>query len=247
MLLCLVLPVLASAQDPGPDLDERSAQVLRQMSDYLGAQHEFGYEASVSYEVVQESGRKLEFEISGDVSVRRPDHVRVRLDRDGARKQIFYDGKRLTVFLEQENAYGQNELTGTIDDMLTYVRNELGTNLPLMDLLYSDVWELLQERVDLGFYVGEYHVDGVPCHHLALSNESVDAQIWVQSAGPPVPRKLVLTFRGLPGAPERTARITNWNLVARHEKGHFTFSPPRGADRITIVPQLPFPVAGEGR
>ena len=197
--------------------------------------------------MVQESGRKLEVDVTGEITVRRPAHVRVRLDRDGARKQLFYDGKLLTLLLERENAYSQEEVPGAIDDMLAFVRDKMGTNLPLMDLLYSDVWSLLQKRVDFGFYVGENSVDGVPCHHLALSNESVDAQIWVQSAGPPVPRRMVLAFRALPGAPKRTARITNWDQVARHEDAYFAFSPPQGAEKITFVPQLPFPVAGEGR
>ena len=58
VLLPLLLSCLAGAagaQEPAPKLDERTATVLRQMSDYLAGQQEFTYAATVTYEVVQES------------------------------------------------------------------------------------------------------------------------------------------------------------------------------------------------
>ena len=66
--------------------------------------------------------------------------------------------------------------------------------------------------VTQGFVVGKAVVEGVRCDHLAFRAPHVDWQIWIQEGKEPLPRKLVITTRDQPNAPQFSVVVTKWNL-----------------------------------
>ena len=83
--------------------------------------------------------------------------------------------------------------------------------------------------------VGRHGVDGVPCHHLAFSQESIDWQIWIEDGPQPVPRKLVITYKTEPGSPQYVARLSNWDFEPRFSKQYFEFEVPADAGEIEFL------------
>ena len=57
-----------------------------------------------------------------------------------------------------------------------------GMVIPLADFLYSDVYDRLMGSVQRGVYLGVHDVDGIPCHHLAFEQETIDWQLWIDAA-----------------------------------------------------------------
>ena len=66
-------------------------------------------------------------------------------------------------------------------------------------------------RTTKGGFVGRETIDGVRCAHLSYSDEFVDVQVWVPSAGQPLPRRVRLVYKA-PGAPAARIDFARWDL-----------------------------------
>jgi hypothetical protein len=90
----------------------------------------------------------------------------------------------------------------------------------------------LTSPADFGVYVGLHEVDGVLCHHLALANDFLEWQIWVDAGKEALPRKMVINYKDEPGEPQYTARFLSWNLSVELPDDLFHFTPPEGAQEL---------------
>ena len=93
--------------------------------------------------------------------------------------------------------------------------------------------------VTQGFVVGKGVVEGVRCDHLAFRAPHVDWQIWIQEGKEPLPRKLVITTRDQPNAPQFSVVVTKWNLKPVFTPQTFAFRAPSGreAGRVPAAPE----------
>jgi hypothetical protein len=90
--------------------------------------------------------------------------------------------------------------------------------------------------VTQGFVVGKGVVEGVRCDHLAFRAPHVDWQIWIQEGKEPLPRKLVITTRDQPNAPQFSIEMTKWNLKPVFTPQTFAFRAPSGARQVEFLP-----------
>jgi hypothetical protein len=63
----------------------------------------------------------------------------------------------------------------------------------------------------------------VPCNHLAFVDKNVDWQIWIEDGQRKVPRKIVLTYKKIPGSPQFIAILKDW--IFDQPFSHFLFKP----------------------
>ena len=115
---------------------------------------------------------------------------------------------------------------------------QYGVTVPMADLLYADVATVLTQGATAGHYVGLHSVGKYRCHHLAFAMDTLDWEIWVQQGDPPLPRKLVITYKQRPGTPRYQATFTRWELSHAHEPGWFDFRVPSGAKEIQMTPMI---------
>jgi hypothetical protein len=99
----------SSASEPQAS---RSQQVARErlsgMATYLATLPGFEVTLVGSYDAVQESGQKIEFNEVRAVAVSRPDKLRVEQRRsDGVLDLVVFDGKTMTVFSGEAGVYAQ--------------------------------------------------------------------------------------------------------------------------------------------
>ncbi|MHC5006291.1 MAG: DUF2092 domain-containing protein [Planctomycetota bacterium] len=228
----------ASAQATGgrSRVEPRADRVLREMSEYLGTAREFTFHADVTYDVVPTRGPMVQYGGTADLAVRRPDRMYVNYSGDRRRSRAYIDGRTFTFYGMALNVYATTEVPAGLDAAIDHVFETFGVSVPIADLVYSDPYAILTENAESGFWVGRHPVDGTPCHHLAFSQETIDWQIWIEDGPRPVPRKLVVTHKLDPGAPQYTARLTGWDLQPRLSDHCFQFDPPVGADRIEFLP-----------
>ncbi len=230
------LPALAAEGPEKPMIDTRADQVLRQMSDHLGALQQFTFHAENTTDTLLTSGQKLQFAFAVDAAVRRPDRLRALVEGDNQNKKFFYDGKSVVLLDTDSNYYGKLEGKATMDETLDYALNAFALKAPLSELLYSNAYRKLTENVETGFYLGLHRVHGVQCHHLAFTQQDMDWQLWIENGEKPWPRKLVITAKRVAGAPQFTALISNWETGSELPDPTFTFVAPEGSEMIEFLP-----------
>lgn len=234
VLLLAVAPVGAHAQGKAnPEIDENAMSILKRMANFLSRTQGFSVTAEIGYDAVQNSGQKIEFGSTREITIRRPDRVRMDVqDRDGSKSGFIFDGKDISVFNTKPNVYAIASKPGTLDAAFDYFTEQLDMLLPLSNLFSSDLPKVLPDMVGSIRYVDESTIAGVPCDHLAARNEKVDFQIWISKGDKPQPRRLLITYRHEEGQPQFWANFVEWNLSPQIPDSLFAFTPLKGAEKI---------------
>jgi hypothetical protein len=217
------------------DLKEMLVE-LKRSSDFLAAQKSFRFDAHLGFDVVQSTGQKLEFGGSRKVTVRRPDRIRVEAEsRAGNETTLTFDGKTISIDLTNEKAYVSVEKPGTLDAAIDYLVDDLGVPAPFADLLYSDFFSGVADRIESGFIVGESTIGKCECLHLAFSTQDIDVQMWVEDGDRPLPYRVVITYKEAEGSPQFWGQFLNWDLSVDTPDSLFTYSPPEDAELLPVT------------
>jgi hypothetical protein len=225
-----------TAAEEASGIDAHADRILREMSDYLRTADEFTFRGNVTYDSVLTTGEKLQYEGTVSVAVRRPDRLNAKFTGDERQRHFFLDGGYFTLYDVAAGIYAVTEVPPEIDAAVDRIFEEYGFSVPAADLVYADPYSVLTESVEAGSLVGRHSVDGTPCHHLAFTQDAIDWQIWIEDGPRPVPRKLVITYKDRPGAPQYAERMSDWNFQPRLSDHYFQFHPPEGAHEIEFLP-----------
>jgi hypothetical protein len=243
----LVGPVYAEESEPEPAIDPEAIAILQRALAPISAAKSLRVKARKLFDVVQPSGQKLQFGSWNTSTLRRPDRVAVAVDQDdGRQRRLYYDGETLTMHDVVDGVYTQFPVPTTLDETLDFLELEVGAVIPLADLFYSDLSSLGSAASEASV-VGTSRVVDWRCDHLAFRGESLDFQAWVEQGEVPRLRKLVITYREQPGAPQFGAVFTSWELGVDAPDALFEFSPPEGVERIPTLARPRGPAAEDAR
>jgi hypothetical protein len=223
----IIVTPCAQAQDAG--------KILKAMSDYVTAQKSASISFDSDIEVVTSELQKIQFTSSGQVLLSRPDKVRATRTGGYADVELVFDGKTVTVFGKNINAFAQADSPGTVDQLVDGIRDQHNITMPGADLLLSRVYDELTAEVVDAKHIGQGVIDGVECEHLAFRSADLDWQIWVETGARPIPRKYVITSKHVTGAPQYTVRIKEWKTDVPAAADAFVFKPPADAKRVEFV------------
>ena len=226
----------AMAEAKAADKAEALA-VLKRASDFLAKQKELSFEAELGFDAVQSTGQKLEFGGTRKITVRRPDRLHVEAaSRSGDRRTLRFDGEHFSIDLPEEHAYVSLKRPGTLNELIDYLTDDVGVPAPLHDLIYRDFYASIVDRIESGLIVGETTIGATRCQHLALSSNVLDFQIWIASGDRPLPARIVITHKQEEESPQFWARIHTWNLDPPTPDALFAFTPPEGAEQLSVRP-----------
>lgn len=234
IMLFILTPFILNAAEP-PAVDPKADRLLKQMSDYLAAREQFVIQAEATHEKLLDSGQKLMFVNQVTVSVKRPSRFYVHRKGMIRDQEIFYDGKKLTLFGRTAKFFATAPAPSTIDEALDYATETLGLSAPGGDLFYSDIYKGLVDDIISGEYVGLTDIGGVPCHHLAFRGAEVDWQLWIEDGDKPLPRRYVITSKWLTAAPQYTLTIRSWDTTMKIPEKRFQFTVPEGVSQIDFL------------
>jgi hypothetical protein len=235
-LAALAVGALAVQAQPA-GIDPAAQRLLKASTDFLASQKQFSAETRNTLEVVLKSGQKVEFNHQARLSVQRPNKLSAKRTGDLVDQVFVYDGKSLTLHNPQDKVYAQVPAPDALEGMLEFARTQLDIVAPAGDLLDKNAYGILMDGVTDGFVVGKAVIEGVRCDHLAFRAPHVDTQIWVQEGTQPLPRKMVITTRDLPNAPQFAVTVTKWNLKPTFGAQTFSFTPPAGAKKVDFLPR----------
>jgi hypothetical protein len=236
-----LVPILVAAPvNARSDADQRAAKRVEAMASFLAKAPRLSVTADSTYDVVQNSGQKIEFGELRVMTLRRPDRVRIEATRrDGARRGLVFDGKQLAAFDLDQKVYATVAKEGTTDAAFDYIKNDLDMRLPLSDLLASNLPQKISDMLGSARLVGEETVNGVATDHVALRGDTADLQLWIARDGDPLPQRLVITYRLAEGQPQYEANFNGWNLTPDVPDSAFTFTPAAGAQEIPFLVPRP--------
>jgi len=229
MALCLVTGTALA--------DETKSQLLG-MAKKLAETKQFSVTMHMGYDVVQESGQKIEFSEIRKTTIDRPNHMRVHSEQsDGDMSQFIFDGKAITLFNASENVYAQTDRPGDLDSAIRYAVSKMGIRVPLARILLTTFpaeLERLTVEVD---YVEHNTLGTIPTDHIAGQLEDIDYQIWI--AEDLLPRRILMTYKNAPGQPQFWAEFSDWNLKPEISAETFIFKPPKEAEKIlSLLPAI---------
>jgi hypothetical protein len=220
---------------PAPaNIDPRADEVLRKMSAALGAARSFSFRGETVMDEPVAPGQLAQFSRQVRVLVRRPDGILLQSRQGEDTWVLWYQGPNLTLLDKTAKTYAATQVPPRIEDMLEDIAAKDGLTLPLADLLFPDPYKVLTAQVQTGKYVGLHEVDGVKCHHLLFIQEFLDWQIWVDAGKEPVPRKVVIDYKTVPGRPSFAALLKDWNLSASAGNEEFKPTLPQGATQVEL-------------
>ncbi|HEX9172549.1 MAG TPA: DUF2092 domain-containing protein [Telluria sp.] len=227
-------PAVAAPPAAGSEaIDPQAISALEHMGAYLRTLRAFEVAARSTTENVMDDGMKLQFDGRAQLKVRRPDRLRVDIFTDRKQRQIYYDGKAVTVYGPRVKYYATVAAPPTLGATIQVLTKKYGIELPLADLFYWGTDQAPLAEITAARYIGPATVDGKPADQYAFRQEGVDWQVWIQQGKTPLPLKMAITSREQPAAPTHSAWL-HWNLAPRLSEATFAFKPPPGAMKIVM-------------
>jgi len=229
---------------PPPDftLEPKAMDILKAACGRLAAAKSMTFTAVVSYESPSRLGTPLVYTTKSEVSLQRPNKLKVITSGDGPASEFYYDGKTMTAFEPTANLAAVADAPPTIDATLQAAYDSAALYFPFTDVIVADPYKDVADGLKLAFYIGQSQiVGGTKTDMIAYANENVFAQMWV-GAEDKLPRMVRAVFRQDPARMRHQLELSNWQLDTTVAVDAFTSAKVGSATRIQFArpdPQLP--------
>ena len=198
---------------PAPLLIEaRAMDMIKATSARLAAAKSMSFTAIVNVEFPSRLGPPLAYAVRYDVSMQRPDKLKIVQSGAGPASEFYYDGKAILAYAPAEDLVAVADAPPTIDGALKTTYDVAGTYFPFTDLLVADPNAALAADVIHAFYIGPSNaVGGVPTEAIAWASKDVFLQMWIGSEDK-LPRRIRAMFANDPLKLRHDMELSNWKL-----------------------------------
>lgn len=233
---------LATGTCPGqstaaaPSIDPQAEKIMQTMNAQKKKDISASLEIVDTMDEVTEAGQKIQYSHVRKLVVSEPKRFWIESTGDITNTTMWKDDTTLTLLDRGANAYAQAPAPGTIDETMDMLLDTYGVTTPLADLLSDDLYSVLMKNVSSCRYLGLHSADGTQCRHIAATQKNIDWQIWIDAGDTPQLRKIVITYKQKPGAPQYTALLKSIHEVSQLPEDTFAFKAPEGAQKIPLLP-----------
>jgi hypothetical protein len=248
-LLPVTVPAAPAAKEAKPSISEEASAALLRMGQALRAE-QFSFQARTIRVYTDEGGEPLHIFHTMKVTIHRPNKLLAEVTGDDGSNKLVFDGKTLTIYSAQDKKYGTLSVPeGTsIDGMLKEAIGRHGLDFPLADFLSEAPNKAFLSGVTSGRVVNTVTIDGAPYDHLFLSQPpGIELELWLPKTGEALPRRLIVTYRFLPGQPYFIAEFSDWDFKIHPTDAEFVFQPPADAVQVAMKPLPPPATAGKAK
>jgi hypothetical protein len=221
-------------------LEPRAMDLLKATSDKLAAAKSMSFTAVVGYEYPSKLGPPLVYSTRYDVTMQRPDKLRILIPGDGPASEYYYDGKTAVAYAPVENLAAIADAPPTVDEALDAAYKKAGIFFPFEDLLVKDPYTAMTKGAILAYYIGPSAViGGVKTDMVAWASNDVHLQIWI-GADDKLPRRVRAIFRADPLALRHQVDYSDWKLDPQLAPDTFMSAKVASAGRMAFAaPGLP--------
>lgn len=225
-----------------PVLEPKAIELLKAASSRLAAARSMSFTAVVSYESPSRLGPPLVYTTKSEVTMQRPDKLRVITLGDGPAHEFYYDGKVMMAFAPAENLVAVGDAPPTIDAALKLAYDSAATYFPFTDLIVADPYKDIADGLNHAFYIGQSSVvGGTTTDMVGYANDGVFVQVWI-GVEDKLPRMVRAVYRNDPSQLRHQLEVSNWRIDPTVAADVFTSSKTAAAMRIKFArpdPQLP--------
>jgi len=227
-------PTAVPAASSDASVDPDAVAALARMGKALRALPHFRLHATTSTDYVLDDGQKLALAGTVDYKVSGPDRFFVEIQSDQQHRQLFYDGKQLTIYSPRLKYYATlDDLNRSSQALLADSASTYGLEFPLADLFLWGTSAFPTDGFQSALQVGSARIDGEATRQYAFRQPGVDWQVWISDATA-LPRQLVITSHADPALPTYQATL-QWDTRRAVIASELAFN-PAGATRIVFVP-----------
>jgi hypothetical protein len=219
---------------PAPVVDQTAIAALDRMAAFLNTFKTFELTANTEIDEVMDDGQKLQFGATVTYKVRRPDRFFIQMTGDRKVRQLYYNGKTVTLTSPRMGMYTVFAAPPTIGAVLDLADEKYGIDVPLADLFYWGTEKISPDVVQGAKVIGYANINGIDTDHYAFQGAQVDWQIWIQRGNKPFPVKVVITSYNEDESPQYSAELA-WKTPGSLPEKTFGFKPPAGAVQISIA------------
>lgn len=220
------LPALALAGKAAHKdaFDPKALALFEKTCKYLAGLKGYSFRAETLVDLVYRGGPKVQIARNMDVTVQRPRAFKVVTRGDDVSATSVFDGKTFIQAFDDKKVYGQIPAAMDIDAVVAMLDKKYDLDSPLSDLILNDACAGMHALS--GSYLGLGYVGGALCHHLIFQSVDIDWQIWIEDGDKPLPRKVLITEKKLPKAPQFLAFLNHWQIVDNPPQ-EFMYTPPK--------------------
>jgi hypothetical protein len=238
---------VAQAQAPASGSDEQAqaqaqaemqpqaVDALNKLGNYLRTLKSFRIQADSVTDAVLTTGQNVGFLHRTEMSVQRPNKVRVVITGSRAPKGLIYDGHTFVLFNDTHHYYSKVPAPPTIRQLITDADEKYGVQLPLVDLFYWGEQSNDEKALTSALFIGLDKVEGKWCNHYAYQQPGLDWELWIQTGSRPLPCRFVVTDTTRPSRPRHAVNY-EWTVNPTFDAATFTFHPGPGAHEIPMRP-----------
>ena len=193
-------------------IEPKAVEILKAACDRLAAARTMSFTAVVTYENPSRLGPPLAYTTLSEVTMQRPDKLRVITSGDGPASEFYYNGKTMVAFAPAENLVAVAQAPPTIDAALKAAFDSAAIYFPFTDVVVADPYKDLADGMILAFYIGQSRViSGITTDMVAYANNDVFVQIWI-GAEDKLPRMLRAVYRADPAQLRHQMELFDWKL-----------------------------------
>ena len=240
-LVPATFPAAQTAKEAKPAISEEASAALIRMGQTLGAE-QFSFQAKTIRVYSEANGEPLHIFHTMKVTVHRPNRLLAEVTGDDGSNKLVFDGKTLTIYSAQDKKYATLSVPEgtTIDGMLKEAVGRYGMDFPLADFLSEAPNKAFLSGVTSGRVVNTVTIDGALYDHLFFSQPpGIELELWLSKNEQALPRRLIVTYRSLPGEPNFIAEFSDWNFNVHPSDAEFVFKPPADAVQVALKPPAP--------
>jgi hypothetical protein len=193
-------------------LEPKAIEILKAASSRLAAAHSMSFTAVIAYENPSTLGPPLVYTTTNQVSLVRPNKLRVVTPADGPASEFYYDGTNMVAYAPAEQFVATAPAPPTIDATLQAAYDSAAIYFPFWDLMVADPYKDLEPVLKTAFYIGQSKVvGGVTTDMLAYVTDSVFVQIWIGNEDK-LPRRVRAIYLDDPSRLRHDLELSGWQL-----------------------------------
>src|SRR5213075_3475475 len=146
------------APEAPPTLEPKALDILKAASSRLAAARTMKFTAIHFYESPSRQGHPLAFTTKSEVTLQRPDKLRVIMSADGPASEFYYDGKKMMAYAPAENLVAIADAPGTLDAALEQAYHSAAIYFPFADWIVTDPYKEMSDGMTLAYYIGQSKV-----------------------------------------------------------------------------------------
>jgi hypothetical protein len=215
-------------------LEPKAVEILKLTSARLAAARALAFTAVIADEAPSRLGPPLLYASRADISLQRPDRLRIVSSGAGPRSEIFVNGTELSAWAPDEGLLAQAKVPPTIDGALEAAHRLAHVYFPFSDIVAADPYGDLAGDLRLAFYIGRTQaVGGVETDMIAYATDDVFIQAWI-GVKDRLPRRFRAIYLMDGGNLRHEMELSGWRIDPALPASTFTL--PEAARKAKPIP-----------